>query len=251
MTIPTLFAALTNATGQELDTNFQFVGLLGAQPCDVTGTNTLTFTPQATSVGVTAYQDGMVIVGVAVAANTSAVTAQVSGLGVFPVQFDAGAGPVALTGGEIQIGSMIVLVLSVGEGVWHLINVPAIASLNAVSSTQGAVLYRGASGWVALGPGTSGQVLGTGGAAANPLWKNFSAGATAGATSAISVTASPFTYTAGNQYETVYISGGTVSIVAVNGTTVFTATGCTVRLAPGKAVVVTYSVLPTMNKTVD
>lgn len=42
--------------------------------------------------------------------------------------------------------------------------------LDWASSTQGAILYRGASGWVALGPGTSGQVLTTGGAAANPSW---------------------------------------------------------------------------------
>ena len=39
-----------------------------------------------------------------------------------------------------------------------------------ISSTQGAVLYRDGSQWVALGPGTSGQVLHTGGAAANPAW---------------------------------------------------------------------------------
>lgn len=42
--------------------------------------------------------------------------------------------------------------------------------LDWASSTQGVVLYRGASGWAPLGPGTSGQVLTTGGAAANPSW---------------------------------------------------------------------------------
>ena len=41
---------------------------------------------------------------------------------------------------------------------------------NAFSNTQGAVLYRGASGWSALAPGTSGQFLTTGGSAANPSW---------------------------------------------------------------------------------
>lgn len=39
------------------------------------------------------------------------------------------------------------------------------------SGTQGAVLYRGAAGWAALAPGTSGQILTTGGAAANPSWQ--------------------------------------------------------------------------------
>ena len=38
------------------------------------------------------------------------------------------------------------------------------------SSTRGAILYRGVSGWAALGPGTSGQVLQTGGAGADPSW---------------------------------------------------------------------------------
>jgi hypothetical protein len=42
----------------------------------------------------------------------------------------------------------------------------------AISPTQGAVLYRSATGWVALSPGTSGQFLATGGAAANPSWQN-------------------------------------------------------------------------------
>ena len=45
------------------------------------------------------------------------------------------------------------------------------------SSTQGAVLYRDASAWKALGPGTLGQVLQTGGAGANPSWVAQSGGA--------------------------------------------------------------------------
>jgi hypothetical protein len=45
-----------------------------------------------------------------------------------------------------------------------------------LSSTQGAVLYRGAATWSALAPGIAGQVLQSGGAAANPLWANAAAG---------------------------------------------------------------------------
>lgn len=44
------------------------------------------------------------------------------------------------------------------------------ALLNTLSSTEGAVLYCGASGWTALTPGTSGQVLTTGGTGAVPTW---------------------------------------------------------------------------------
>ena len=40
----------------------------------------------------------------------------------------------------------------------------------AVGSSQGSVLYRGATGWTALGPGVSGQVLNSGGPGANVFW---------------------------------------------------------------------------------
>lgn len=40
----------------------------------------------------------------------------------------------------------------------------------AIGSTRGAVLYRGASGWAILAPGTAGQFLKTAGADADPLW---------------------------------------------------------------------------------
>jgi len=41
---------------------------------------------------------------------------------------------------------------------------------SAIASTQGDILYRNASSWVALAPGSSGQLLQSGGAAANPSW---------------------------------------------------------------------------------
>jgi len=42
--------------------------------------------------------------------------------------------------------------------------------LDDLGATQGAVLYRSGSAWTVLAPGTAGQVLTTGGAAANPAW---------------------------------------------------------------------------------
>ncbi len=42
--------------------------------------------------------------------------------------------------------------------------------LDIIGSTQGQILYRNASDWTVLAPGTAGQVLATGGAAANPSW---------------------------------------------------------------------------------
>lgn len=48
----------------------------------------------------------------------------------------------------------------------------------AIGSTQGQILYRGASAWSVLSPGTSGQLLQTGGASANPSWTTVSGGGT-------------------------------------------------------------------------
>lgn len=48
--------------------------------------------------------------------------------------------------------------------------------LDVITTTQGSLLYRNASDWVALAPGTLGQVLQSGGAAANPSWTSSSGG---------------------------------------------------------------------------
>lgn len=71
---------------------------------------------------------------------------------------------------------------------------------SAFSAVQGAILYRDAGIWKALGPGTAGQLLKSGGAAANPSW---TAGAGTGTVTSIgltlpamfSVTGSPVTTT--------------------------------------------------------
>jgi hypothetical protein len=53
--------------------------------------------------------------------------------------------------------------------------IPTTVSLlldSVFGSARGDVLYRAASGWAALVPGTSGQFLATGGAAGDPSWQN-------------------------------------------------------------------------------
>lgn len=48
------------------------------------------------------------------------------------------------------------------------------ALLDAVlDNAQGVMLYRNASAWTVLAPGTAGQVLQTAGSAANPIWVNY------------------------------------------------------------------------------
>lgn len=48
--------------------------------------------------------------------------------------------------------------------------VGASGVLDWIGSTRGQILYRGASNWTVLSPGTAGQVLQTGGAGADPSW---------------------------------------------------------------------------------
>lgn len=50
------------------------------------------------------------------------------------------------------------------------INAAASAILDTLSATQGSILYRSASAWVPLGPGSAGQVLSTNGSSQNPSW---------------------------------------------------------------------------------
>jgi len=48
------------------------------------------------------------------------------------------------------------------------------AQLDAITSVQGSILYRGATEWEALSPGTAGQFLKTNGASSDPEWANAS-----------------------------------------------------------------------------
>ena len=55
-------------------------------------------------------------------------------------------------------------------------NAASQAFLNAIGTTHGSLLYRNASSWVTLAPGSSGQVLQTQGAGANPQWVSAGSG---------------------------------------------------------------------------
>jgi hypothetical protein len=82
--------------------------------------------------------------------------------------------------------------------------------LDTVSSTQGTVLYRGASSWSALATGTSGQFLQTQGAAANPQWASVS-GVISGLTTNALVNAASSTSVATPSATTTLDSSGNIS----------------------------------------
>lgn len=75
------------------------------------------------------------------------------------------------------------------------------------ASAQGTLLYRGASNWVALAPGTNGQFLTSGGAAANVSWTTGGGGGVTGFTTALN-TAAP---NATNNVSSITASGGTTN----------------------------------------
>ena len=77
---------------------------------------------------------------------------------------------------------------------------------NNFSSVQGTILYRSATAWTALGTGTAGYYLQTGGAGANPLWAAVAAGLT-GFTAALNTSAPNAT----NNVSSITASGGTTN----------------------------------------
>lgn len=88
------------------------------------------------------------------------------------------------------------------------------AVADTVSDTQGTILYRNASEWVALPPGTVGQFLQTNGAGADPTWEAAAGGGTVTSLSqgaAMAFSTDPITTT------------GTISIGNINALTTETA----------------------------
>jgi hypothetical protein len=80
-------------------------------------------------------------------------------------------------------------------------------------------------------------------------WVTNNVGFNPQAIAAITVTASPFTYTNTDGYpELVTVLGGTVSIIALGGVTITNATSGVFTLTPGQSIAVTYSVAPAMQK---
>jgi hypothetical protein len=89
-------------------------------------------------------------------------------------------GPITTTGtiGLAPIATLTGLVNITGGSAVPIANTLTAWIDAAIGSTQGDILYRNASDWVVLAPGTSGYFLQTQGAAANPQWAAISSGHT-------------------------------------------------------------------------
>lgn len=151
MGLPFSFSNNTTPKGAQLDAVLAALGALTPIPCAVSGTNTITLTPEADTPTVAAYANYGQFSGVAAATNTGAVTVSVGSLAALAVYKDTIGGPKPLTGGEIIINCPLLLMydsmLNTGSGGFHLISAP---SRSVHSLTTLATLTFGA-----LNPNTS------------------------------------------------------------------------------------------------
>lgn len=116
----------------------------------------------------TVLTDGLLIAVRAAGSNTvTDPTINVDGLGLRSITKDGGQPLVAndIPGATAEI----LLRYSSAHTSWELYN-PTI-NLDLIGATQGDILYRDADDWKVLAPGTAGQILASGGAAANPAWE--------------------------------------------------------------------------------
>jgi hypothetical protein len=115
--------------------------------------------------------------------------------------------------------------------------------LDVIGNTRGSVIYRGASGWSMLTPGTSGQVLTTQGSGADPAWTATGTGNVTGPNGGVAVGEAPvFANTTGllltgsGKKIADLVAGPTVA-VAGQPVVFADATGKAVKAAPSGAVV--------------
>ena len=132
MALPVQFAALTDATGAQLDQNFAALGALTPIPCAASGGNAQVLVPNADTPTITAYSNYMQFTAIAAQSNTGASTGKVGSLAQLPIYKPSPAGPIPLTGGEIVALIQFVLLydsaLNGGAGGFHLMNVGVITA---------------------------------------------------------------------------------------------------------------------------
>lgn len=142
--LPFVFANQTQPNLEWLDADFNAVGALTTLPCIIAGTNAITLAQTINTPAISAYGNYLRFSGIIAVDNTGATTAQVGSLGALPVYKDTVAGPVALTGGELQAGNYAVFTydsaLNSGGGGFH-VSVPTsgggVGTVTSVGSGTG------------------------------------------------------------------------------------------------------------------
>ena len=148
MALPNTFAAVTSATGAQLDANFNADGKLGVIPCAVSGQNIITMTPTAgISPTVSVLANYLRFSGVVVTTNNAAVTIAIGALAALNAYKDGPAGPVALSGGELIAGCAFTAIynsaLASGAGGFHIYTSTAFAGGTISGSLANVVLSGG------------------------------------------------------------------------------------------------------------
>jgi hypothetical protein len=148
MPLPYVFASATVLVLNQLDSNFNALGILAPTPCQIVGSNILALNPLANAAAVTAYSTGMQFSGVASASNSGATTAGVPGLATLPVYRDTPSGPAACIGGEIINGCAVTFMydaaLGGGAGGFHLYtSTTAVAGSGLFSSVSATLSQLG------------------------------------------------------------------------------------------------------------
>ena len=150
-------------------------------------------------------------------ATTATTATNIAGGAAGSVPYQTGSGATSF----LSAGTSGQVLSTTGTGVQWIGPSPF---LDNITSTQGSILYRNNAGWTSLGPGTSGQLLQTGGAGGNPSWLSQSSITAGSATSATTATnlagggAGYIPYQSGSGATSFVSAGTTGQVLTSNGT---------------------------------
>jgi hypothetical protein len=181
--------SITTGTLQSVDTNVWDAGTVTAIGTGIT----------LSSGTLTAPSGGGTVTGIATTGGIHGGIITTSG--TLTVDWNGGSvsslgSGLSLSAGVLNfatIASHAVLANSSGSGAAPSSTTVSAILDAAIGSTQGNVLYRNASVWSVLAPGTSGQVLQSGGAAANPSWATAASGSVTSVASGAGLSGGPVT----------------------------------------------------------
>lgn len=135
------------------------------------GTSTAYTLTTNQALGSTVPPNGFKVVAKLNVTNGASPTLQIDSGSAYPIRTSTGT---AIGTGYMTAGGVFAFTFNSATSAWMVHSFFSIpVNLDLIGATQGSILYRNASAWVQLTPGTSGQVLTTAGAAANPSWGNI------------------------------------------------------------------------------